>query len=253
VFVETWSETDLQTGPVPLWHQLADRLRTAVEKGEFIQGDALPSETALIRRFGVSRTTARSALDHLENEHLISRKSGRGSIVLPPRVDQPLNLLASFAEDMRARGLTPSYRTRSVCRERASAEVAAGLRIDRRTRVVLVERLLIADQQPMAVSRSWLSPDVLAGHDLPTVSEMDNGSLYVWLERVCGARIARGQQFIEATTADSQLADLLGLVSGAPLLVARRSASVAGGTPVEYVVTHYVADRYRFCVDLVRP
>jgi len=248
-----WDSQDLDPGPVPLWHQLATRLRAAVESGQFNEGEKLPSESELNRRFGVSRTTARAALDHLEQEGRIIRSSGRGSIVLAPRVVQPLNLLAGFAEDMRARGLRASYQTEAVAVERASSEVAAGLGVERRTRVVTISRLQYADGQPIAFAESWIAPKVLEGRRAPTAGELDAGSLYLWLESECGARIASGSQLIEAEVADQGHAARLQVPAGHPLLVARRTSRTADGTSVEYVVTRYRADRYRFQVELVRP
>ncbi len=63
----------------------------------------------LSETFGISRATSRSALDGLE-QGLIVRKSGKGSIVLGPRVEQPA-IMYGFSDDMRRRGLRPSYRT----------------------------------------------------------------------------------------------------------------------------------------------
>jgi len=253
VSVAQWDEEDLIPGPIPLWHQIAERMRTAVEKGAFSVGQALPSESALVARFGISRTTARTAYDHLENERLVARSSGKGTIVLPPGVDQPLNLLASFNEDMHARGLTPNYRILSVRKEPATAAVASGLAIERGTRTPVVERLLFADDLPIALSKSWLSPTVTSGHGLPVLTNTDTGSLYLWLETACGVRITRGDEFIEASLADSATATLLGLNVGDPILTTRRFARTVDGTPVEYVTTHYVAQRYRFRLELTRP
>lgn len=238
---------------MPLWYQLADRLRSAIDDKEFGEGELLPSETALNCRFGVSRTTARAALDQLKNEGRIVRRSGRGSIVLAPRVDQPLNLLASFSEDMRARGLRPSYRSVRLKVVRARAEVATGLRVERSTRVLLIKRLLCADERPIAFSLSWLTPGVLGSRPGPSAAELESGSLYAWLERERGARISLGSQHIEAAAADADLAEQLDVSPGHPILVARRTSFTSGGMPVEYVVTHYRADRYRFQVELVRP
>jgi GntR family transcriptional regulator len=249
----TWDSKDLESGPIPLWHQVAERLRAAIARGEFREGDALPSEAVLNRRFGISRTTARAALDALENERLVIRQSGRGSIVLPPPADVPLNLLASFEEDMRSRGLEPSYRTESIRQVKASAEVAAGLAVDRDTWVTRIERLLCASGRPLAFSIAWLSPTVLNGVKPPTRDYLDSGSLYAWLERECGARIAAGTQYIEAGAADDRIASWLAVPTASPILIARRSSQTMDNLKVEYVVNHYRADLYRFCVELVRP
>ncbi len=66
----------MQPGLIPLWFQIADRLNKAIERGEFSPGEKLPSEAELNRQFGVSRTTARSALDWLENEGRRGSKPG---------------------------------------------------------------------------------------------------------------------------------------------------------------------------------
>ncbi|GAA3739162.1 GntR family transcriptional regulator [Streptomyces tremellae] len=247
-----WDDEDLETGPLPKWFQIADRLRRAIEKGEFTEGDALPSEAVLGRRFGVSRTTARSALDDLENARLVARASGRGSIVLAPQVDQPLNLLSGFGDDMRSRGLRPGARTLFVRAARVTSEAAAGLGVDPATHTTCVQRLLLADGTAIAHSVVWLHPATLTAGQ-PTPGDLDDGSLYAWIERASGLRIASGSQFIEAEAAGEELARHLGLSPGDPVITARRTSRAEGGQVLEYVATRYRADRYRFRVELVRP
>jgi GntR family transcriptional regulator len=248
----SWDAEDLVDGPVPKWFQIADRLRRAIEEGEFVEGDALPSEAVLNRRFGVSRTTTRSALDDLENARLIKRLSGRGSIVLAPRVEQPLNLLSGFGDDMRSRGLSPGAQTLSVRPGWVTAEAAAGLGVDRSTQTVVVHRLLLADGTAIAHSVVWLHPVAIAGGP-PAAADLDDGSLYAWIERGSGLRVAIGSQFIEAEAATPELAGHLGIAAGDPVITARRTSSDSAGQVLEYVVTRYRADRYRFRVELVRP
>lgn len=248
----SWDTEDLVDGPVPKWFQIADRLRRAIEEGEFVEGDALPSEAMLNRRFGVSRTTARSALDDLENARLIARSSGRGSIVLAPQVDQPLNLLSGFGDDMRSRGLSPGARTLSVRVGRVTAEAAAGLGVDPDAQTSVIHRLLLADGTTIAHSVVWLHP-VTTTAGRPTAADLDDGSLYAWIERATGLRVASGSQFIEAEAASPEVAKHLGTPPGAPLVTARRTSRADNGQVLEYVVTRYRADRYRFRVELVRP
>jgi GntR family transcriptional regulator len=248
-----WNETDLVSGPLPLWWQIADRLRRAIEHGEFKAGDALPSEAQLNDAFGVSRTTARAALDRLEQEGLIFRKAGKGSVVLDPKVEQPLSRLSSFAEDMRQRGLSASYVTYSVAMDLAPPEVAAAFTVEPGRLCAHITRLLKADGQPMGMSHSWISPDLLGDLTLPEATALDSRSLYDWLETTLGARIIGGTEAIEAAITDRRLSQQLDIPVGSAVLVARRRSHGSDQRPIEYAVVSYRADRYRFTIDLVRP
>lgn len=244
-------KAELSPGPVPLWFQIADRLRSAIAAGEFKPGDALPSEAELNAVFGVSRTTARTSLDRLKQEGLISRRSGRGSIVLKPRIEQPATELASFSEDMRRHGSTASYATESAVAAPATAEVAEELGLEPGASVFRIQRLLRTDGDPIGMSVSWLSPAIL-GEKVPTRRELDAGSLYDWLDRHCGARVTGAREFIEAEEADPSVARGLDVPVGSAVLVVRRRSHGANGDPIEYAVMYYRADRYRFRIDLVR-
>jgi GntR family transcriptional regulator len=247
-----WNETELVSGPLPLWWQIADRLRRAIEHGEFKAGEVLPSEAQLNDVFGVSRTTARAALDRLEQEGLIFRKAGKGSVVLDAKVEQPLSRLSSFAEDMRQRGLSASYTTYSVAIDPTPAEVAHALSVEEGRPALHITRLLKAEGLPMGMSHSWISPDILGGVPAPKPSELDERSLYDWLETSLAARIVGGTETIEAAVTDRRLSQQLDIPLGSAVLVARRRSHGADRRPIEYALVSYRADRYRFTIDLVR-
>ena len=148
----SWNEGTLSPDASPLWRQIADRLRRSIAAGEFRPGDVLPSETEINATFQVSRATARASLERLRQEGLIRRQSGRGSIVLAPKVEQPVNELASFSEDMRRRGLRPSYSTFSAESAPAREEAAEALEIDEGALAFHIRRLLLADDEPIGMS-----------------------------------------------------------------------------------------------------
>lgn len=249
----SWDSGDLASGPIPLWHQIAERLRTAIWAGEFRPGDALPSEAELNRRFGVSRTTARTSLDRLKEDGLISRRSGKGSIVIAPNVEQPLDRLSSFSDDMRRRGLLPSYLTESVRRMPTTRKASTALGIGRGDEAVRIKRRLLADGYLIGISDSWLAPSIVGKHELPDRNALDAGSLYDWLRDTCGARIGGGQELIGAAAASAKNALALDVRSGSPLLVAERTCRAIDGSPIEHATVHYRPDRYRFRVELVNP
>lgn len=246
----SWNETVLETGGIPLWFQITALLRAAIAAGEFRPGDALPSEAELFRVFGVSRTTARTALDKLEQEGLILRRSGRGSIVLEPQVEQPLNLLGGFAEDMRRRGLNASYDTLAAGFCDMPGEVRAALDAKRQQKGFRIHRLLKANNSLIASSVSWLSAAVLGGREPPTVEDLDQGSLYSWLEQECDIRLVGGEEIIGAQAASEDAAGLLDIPAGTPVLVAIRTSRDQASRAVEHATITYRADRYRFRLDL---
>ncbi|MBZ9656312.1 GntR family transcriptional regulator [Phyllobacterium lublinensis] len=247
-----WHETDLADGAAPMWSQIAERLRLAIKDGTFKPGEVLPGEAELNRRFGVSRTTSRAALDFLEAAGLITRKSGRGSIVVQPRVERPLNRLSSFSEDMHARGLKPGYNTRSLRLSTASVAVAKELGIAPNSPVFEIDRILLADASPMATSLTYLVPAMFKQSGLPTAADLDRGSLYAWLKVRAGIDLAAGRERIEGGIADMETAKILGLEQPAAVLVCHRTSWSDANEPVEYVVLNYRADRYSFHVGLAR-
>lgn len=240
-------------GALPLWAQIANRLRSAIEAREFEEGQDLPSEAQIIKRFAISRATARNALGQLASEGLVVRRSGKGTTVLPPKVELPLNLLSSFREDMKSRGLEPSYGDISVTVERLNESVASAFKVDAGTEAVQVERLLLANGAVIAHSVSWLAPNVVSVKDMPDGESLESSSLYDWLERTHGVRITNGTEIIEARVAGTVLARRLGIPNGSAVLNATRMARASNGELIEFVERQYSAERYRYRIELVRP
>jgi len=73
------------TSPVPLYHQVAERLRQQLKTERWEPGKQLPGEHDLCRQFGVTRPTVRQALDNLVREGLIMKRRGKGTFVAEPR------------------------------------------------------------------------------------------------------------------------------------------------------------------------
>lgn len=238
--------------PVPLWFQIAKRLRAAIDAGEFGPGDVLPSEAQLNDLFGVSRATSRAALNELEGDGLIVRRPGKGSIVVRKQIDQPAQELSGFSEDMRRRGLTPSYRTLETGHFPATAEVAESLEIKPGTLTFRSRRLLLANDKPIGLAVSWIAPPLLRSVVPPTTEALATASLYTWLKNNCGITIGRAHQFIEAASATGAIAEELRVGEGQPILIARRTSYSIDGKPAEYVILNFRADRYRFEIEVTR-
>ncbi len=234
----------LQAGPRPKHAQLREALAgLATELGP---DAAIPSERELMTTYGVSRDTVRKAIDGLVADGLLTKVHGRGTFVARPRLESRLHL-ASFSQDMRRRGLTPSTRLLAIELDRPPAEAVAALGLAAEAPAWRLDRVRLADGQPIALENGWYPQALLPGldrHDL-------GGSLYELFAEVFGLTIDSAEQTLWGETAEGLVAERLDAPEHTPLLVFRRVSSAAG-RPIEYVVSRYRGDRYQIHMSLGR-
>ncbi|MFW6063185.1 MAG: GntR family transcriptional regulator [Chloroflexota bacterium] len=226
---------------MPLYLQLYQLLRRRIRSGVLKPGDMLPSEMSLMERYDVSRATVRQALKELVSDGLIVRERGRGTFVAPPSVEQNLVRIVSFTEDMNQRGLTPGTRLVSARLMPATEYMAEKLGIAPGEKLARIERLRLADGEPLSVEVSCL-----VYRYCPGVLEKDytQESLRLILERQYGLRLARAEQSLQAVAADEELAKLLEIEVGDPLLFLERISYSDYDVPVEFLRIYHRGDRY---------
>lgn len=209
---------------------------------ELPAGSPVPTERELCQRFGVSRATVRQALDGLELEQRIHRHQGRGTFVARPKIDQTLEL-SSHTETIRARGMEPASRLVGIMRLPADPEVAPMLGLTDGDEVFQIERVRLADDEPLAVELLYL--DARRFDDIAAVLG-ESRSLYEVLRARYGVELMTAEETIEAAAAPEREAELLEVSAGTPVLVLSRQSFDADGKPVEFVRSCYRADRFRF-------
>jgi GntR family transcriptional regulator len=226
---------------IPLYLQLYEVLRGNIQQGRWQVGDLIPAEPELIDQYAVSRTTVRQVLDMLVSEGLIYRQQGRGSFVAHPTLEQGLTRIVSFTDDMRQRGLEPSTRVIFAGLVPAPAETAEKLKITPGAELVRLERLRLANQEPLSVEESHLNHALCPGileHDFAV------SPLRQTLEVKYGLRLARASQVIRAIASPPALSSRLGIPARSPLLFIERVSYSPRGTPVELLHIYFRGDRY---------
>jgi GntR family transcriptional regulator len=227
------------------YEEIARFLRAEVASA--IPGSRLPSESELCTRFGVSRMTARAALQILDHEGLIIRRRGRGTFVASRPVPRLLGSPLSFTESMRRRGLTTASRLLAAGEVDPTQEDRDALGLAEGERPLVLERLRIASEVPMAIERVILHPSLQAVLD----EDLATGSLHAALERM-GRIPTRAQAWVSARVADSRERKLLDLEEPAVILSERRVITDQDGRPLEHTETCYAAERYTFEAVLER-
>lgn len=228
---------------VPQYRRIEQAMRVRI--AGMHPGEQLPSDAEMCAEFGVSRMTARQAMQRLAEEGLVERVPGRGSFVAQPPEHRRADRLLSFSREMERQGRVPSSRILAREIRPATAIAAARLGLHEGDPIVVLVRLRLADGRPMAVESAILDRRV-AG--VVTSTDLERGSLHEALA-AAGHVLRRGTATITAQAADRADARLLEIRPGEPLLVERRVIVDAHGRPIEATESRYAADRYALDVS----
>lgn len=230
-----------RASPVPLWSQVCEDLRRRIASHEFDPG--FPGELSLTEEYEVSRHTIREALRVLRGEGLVRSGRGRGSIVTAPRYRQSLGALYSLFDTLAAQGATQRSEVLRLA-PTTNATIAAYLSLPATTPLVVLERVRLVDDEPLAHDTSWL-PAAIAAPLLEC--DFTRTGLYAELQQF-GVLIDSGSERVSAVGAPRHIASHLGVPAQAPAFSIERLA-LAAGRPAEWRESFVRGDRFSLEAD----
>ena len=233
----------------PLYHQIFVHLRNAIEAGHIPAGARLPGEHQIAAHAGVSRITAKRAVNELAAAGLVIRERGRGTRVRAPRALRTVHSSAeSWLDGVSAMSAATDVRVLAFDYRPADAETADALKLEPQATVQHAVRIRYLDGEPLSHLTTCLPERVGRAF---TRDDLARYPLLALLERG-GVAIGRARQSITASLADTALADALAVHVGAPLMTVARIVYDQDDRPIEYLRAHYRPDRYQIEMDLAR-
>jgi GntR family transcriptional regulator len=226
----------------PLWAQLEEDLQRRLADGAF--ESTFPGEHELAEQYGVSRHTVREALRRMRALGVVDSTRGRGSSIRHAAIEQPLGALYSLFRSVEATGVEQRSKVR-VLEVRRCAPVSATLGLEPEAELVFLERLRLADGEPLALDRSWL-PRAIGEPLLAGVFE--HTSLYGELARLTGIRLNGGRESITAVVADPPTRRLLGIKADVAVLAVTRIGCL-DGRPLEFRESLIRGDRFSLSAE----
>lgn len=226
----------VKPGRGPAHAQIEASLERALDRGALSSGDRLPAERELAERFGVSRMTLRQALGALEQRGRVTRSKGRygGTFVAAPKLE--LVGTSALSDQLRGLGVAAGARLLSaVERDATPDEAMLG------SRVLAIERVRLANGEPVALERGAYAADAFPG----LLDEPLDGSLYELIRRRYDETPVRAVERLEPALARAGEAEALGIERGAPVMLVERTAYSAAGRPLERSRDVFRGDRTR--------
>jgi len=232
---------------MPAYQRIQGKIRKTIETGGLRPGDAVPSERELARIHDVSLMTARHALASLEHEGAVERRRGVGTFVAAPKIH--FNKLMSYTEQMGSRSLNACSKVLLAKIIDDEQDVNARLALSPKSKVVKIERLRHAGDEPFALETCYLSAAQFSGL---INSPLQRESLFATLERNYNIELGYADEEVDATAADQRTAELLGVPKREPLLRIRQVIYSTKGVVILYVIGMYRSDRHNLVIRRFR-
>jgi len=232
---------------MPAYQRIQGKIRKTIETGGLRPGDAVPSERELARIHDVSLMTARHALASLEHEGAVERRRGVGTFVAAPKIH--FNKLMSYTEQMGSRSLNACSKVLLAKIIDDEQDVNARLALSPKSKVVKIERLRHAADEPFALETCYLSAAQFSGL---VGAPLQRESLFATLERNYNIELGYADEEVDATAADQRTAELLGVPKREPLLRIRQVIYSTKGVVILYVIGMYRSDRHNLVIRRFR-
>lgn len=232
--------------PTPLYHQMFNLLRDRILNGEIPRGSRIPTEFDLAEGFGVSRITAKRALDELAAEGLVERRRGKGTHVIHRSRPKPMHSpLTGLLESLEV--LAEHTKVQLLQFRRAVPPEPIRALFDTGPRELLVHaiRLRLRGDTPFGYYNSWTRTD----HPDFNESKLARTSR-LKLFKAVGIQIKQVEQVLSAVNADAISAMHLKVEPGTALLALERRSYDGDGNMVDLLSVQYRPDQFTYQMTL---
>lgn len=231
--------------PESFHQKLIAKLRKLLRSRQFVPGAQFLTEREIAERFQTSRPTANKVLSSLVSEGLLEFRQGAGTFVRESVLDYDLQRLVSFTDKALAAGKEPGTQViafQKLTAADAPAEVALALKLSANEPLLYIERVRLADGQPVIYERRHIT----ARHCRGMTKTDAKGSLYAFWTTKCKLTISGADESIRAVNATKSQAAQLDIPTKTACLLVIATGFLEGGTPLWHEETLYRSDVYEF-------
>jgi GntR family transcriptional regulator len=240
-----------ESGPrfSPLYQQIKNLITEGLKEGQWRPGESIPSEMELAQKFQVSQGTVRKAIDELAAEHILQRRQGKGTFVA---THQESRVQFRFLRLRPNEGPAKAQESEVLdCRRlRAPVEVARVLGLKPGEAALQVTRCLSFGGVPTVADEIWLPGIAFRGLTLDRLRSY-KGPLYAFFEAEFGTRMIRCEERVSAKAAPPEIAHILRIAAGTPLLAVERISFTYSGQACEFRRAWYLTDDHHYFSEFV--
>jgi GntR family transcriptional regulator len=229
----------------PKYYTIARDIIEKIREGELLPGMQVPSENEIIQQYKVSNTTARKALQEIDNGGWATKIKGKGTYVRKQSVVRSVDRILSFTDNMLELGYSPSTQLlfKGILEEGYAASIN-GRKYTMKGPVYKVHRLRFADEIPMMLEVRYISMELCPG----IIDEELSGSLYEIYNQKYGLALKEVHQMLSTFMIDSGVGEFFNLQQSIPGILVDGVTFCGREIILEMEKSIYRGDRYSFAV-----
>jgi GntR family transcriptional regulator len=217
-----------------------------IRSGEYQPDTKLPTEAEFCGKFGVSRTTVRTALQQLALEGYVYKQQGSGTFVTGKKVKQKLtSTVENFSEQITMQGKNPSIKVLNLEVIPADAFLEEIFGVEAGDPVNKLERIRMVNEEPLQYETAYLPWKKTPGLNMKACEK----SLYNVLEKDHGHHIKKTVEYLEIVPATKDIHQILEIPAGSPCFSLETYAYLADETVIEYSKTIFRGDMANFVIE----
>ncbi len=232
---------------IPIYQSIRMQIHKDISSGRLPVGEMIPSEQLLAKKYQVSVTTIRKAIESLTKEGIIERKRGLGSFVRKNLRETKMSLKGSF-NDILAIAHNTSSQIIKFEYVSPGKQIVERLNLPSGSQTLNLERIRFKEGAPFLYSISYI-PDEIAQYF--TKKELEEYTLTQLIMKKCDIPVVRAVQNFSATIATIEMAQILEVPVGFPLLEIERIGMTEDNRPVNLFYGYFRSDVYKFTTEFV--
>ncbi len=234
----------------PLYRQIAEQIAKEIASGIRPVNSKISSERELAEELGISRMTARAAINTLVHRGLVVRRNRARAYVARPKFRFDFSSPAGLHEQLRQSGVETGAQiivAEKVTANTLDPKISQMLALDAQDKIYRIVRLRTVNNEPIAIESSYFPTNLF-----PSLLDFNlTDSIYGILKKHFSVEPARSVQEIEITLLDAQWAEIMNTATNLPTLEVKRCAATADNTPIEFAHDIYRGDRLIFTAQTI--
>ena len=233
--------------PIPLYHQLAERLKREIEDKEWLINTLIPSETELCKQYKISRGTVRQAISELDKYGLVDRNQGRGTFITKPGAVWPVSSFYYLCNGIERNGV--EFTRKEIERKVIFPDelIKKKMNLTEGSKVYKMVFMVLTNKEPIALQVSYLTEKLF-----PQLKKQNLVSIapYETLIKKYKIKITRVREAFEPVLSNKIDSKKLKIPPNSLSLLVKRTAWT-GNTIFEYRSTIIKSSKCHYSVELI--